>query len=219
MKVAIVGAKGKMGVLADEALSAMPSVTEMIRIYSGDDLAQILKTTKPDIAIELTSHLSVESNAWCIINNGVKPLIGASGLTKVQIEEMSRHCSEHKLGALVIPNFSLGVAYMTKLTAMMSRHFKDISIVEFHHAQKKDKPSGTATYTANLVGISPETVASVRSPGFLAKQQVYINTEYERLIIDHESFSRQSFLQGIQLCVETLAGLSLMVTGLENILE
>jgi 4-hydroxy-tetrahydrodipicolinate reductase len=219
MKVAIIGARGKMGMLADATLSAMPSVKEIIRVHSSDDLDHVLKTNKPDIAIELTSHVSVERNTWCIINNGVKPLIGASGLTKTQIEQFSSHCAEHRLGGLVIPNFSLGVAYMTKLTSMMSRHFKDISIVEFHHAQKKDKPSGTATYTANLAGISPETIASVRSPGFLAKQQVYINSEHERLIIDHESFSRESFALGIQLCVVTLARLSSMVVGLENILE
>jgi 4-hydroxy-tetrahydrodipicolinate reductase len=219
MKVAIIGAKGKMGILADEALSAMPSVKEIIRIYSSDDLNHVLASTKPNIAIELTSHMSVARNAWCIVNNGVKPLIGASGLTKTQIDELSQHCAEHTLGGLVIPNFSLGVAYMTKLTTMMSRHFKDISIVEFHHAQKKDKPSGTASYTANLVGIAPETIASIRSPGFLAKQQVYINTEHERLIIDHESFSRHSFAQGIQLSIQVLSELSHMVVGLENILE
>jgi 4-hydroxy-tetrahydrodipicolinate reductase len=219
MKVAIIGAKGKMGILADEALSAMSSVKEIIRVYSGDDLNHVLESTKPDIAIELTSHLSVERNAWSILNNGVKPLIGASGLTKAQIEALVRSCAERNLGGLVVPNFSLGVAYMTKMTALMSRHFKDISIVEFHHAQKKDKPSGTASYTANLVGIAPETIASIRSPGFLAKQQVYINTEHERLIIDHESFSRQSFAQGIQLSVEALSKLSHMVVGLENILE
>jgi 4-hydroxy-tetrahydrodipicolinate reductase len=219
MRVAIIGAKGKMGVLADEAISAMPSVKEVIRVYSSDDLNDVLANTKPDIAIELTSHVSVARNAECIVNNRVKPLIGASGLTKAQIDDLCRHCAEHKLGGLVIPNFSLGVAYMTKLTKMMSRHFKDISIVEFHHAQKKDKPSGTASYTANLVGIAPETIASIRSPGFLAKQQVYINTEHERLIIDHESFSRHSFLQGIQLSIEALSKLSYMVVGLENILE
>ncbi len=219
MKVAIIGAKGKMGVLADEALSAMPSVEEIIRVYSSDDLNRVLQNTRPDIAIELTSHLSVERNVKAIVNNGVKPLVGASGLTKAQIDDLCRHCAEHKLGGLIIPNFSLGVAYMTKLTAMMSRHFKDISIVEFHHAQKKDKPSGTASHTANLVGIAPETIASIRSPGFLAKQQVYINTEHERLIIDHESFSRQSFVQGIQLSIEVLSELSHMIVGLENILE
>lgn len=219
MKVAIVGAKGKMGILADEALSTMPSVREIIRVYSSDDLDQVLANTKPDIAIELTSHLSVGRNVKSIINNRVKPLVGASGLTKAQIDDLCRHCAEHKLGGLIIPNFSLGVAYMTKLTAMMSRHFKDISIVEFHHAQKKDKPSGTASHTANLVGIAPETIASIRSPGFLAKQQVYINTEHERLIIDHESFSRQSFVQGIQLSIEVLSELSHMIVGLENILE
>ncbi len=218
MRVAIIGAKGKMGALADEALSAMPSVKEIIRVYSGDDLNHVLQHTKPDIALELTSHLSVDDNAWTIVNNGVKPLIGASGLTKVQIESLSQHCAQHALGGLIIPNFSLGIAYMTKLTVMMSRHFEDISIVEFHHARKRDKPSGTASHTANLVGVAPETIASIRSPGFLAKQQVYINTEHERLIIDHESFSRHSFVEGIRLSVETVSTLSHMVVGLENIL-
>jgi len=219
MKIAIIGAKGRMGVLATQALAGLREIQGIIPVHSNDDLDQVLESNKPDIALELTSHLSVERNAWCIIKHGVKPLIGASGLTKEQIEEMRRYCDERRLGGLIAPNFSLGVAYMTKLTAMMSRHFKDISIVEFHHAQKKDKPSGTASYTAHLVGISPDTIASIRSPGFLAKQQVYINAEHERLCIDHESFSRESFAPGIQLSVSALSKLSHMVVGLENILE
>ncbi|MBI1274062.1 MAG: hypothetical protein GC131_08270 [Alphaproteobacteria bacterium] len=217
-KIAIIGARGKMGQLATEAVGGMAGCSVVASVGRGDDLQKVLAATKPDIAIEVSSHLSVKENSLAIIKAGVRPIIGASGLVQSDIEELAALCSEKKLGGVVAPNFSVGMACFNKLARDLGRYFKDISIVEYHHAGKKDKPSGTARYTAGIAGLDPAAIASVRGDGFLAKQQLYASTPDERIVIDHESFSRRSFIAGIVLCAEKAMKLDRLVVGMEHLL-
>lgn len=217
-KALIIGAKGRMGKIAIEAIRLMEDFTVIAEVGRGQDLDAALKKTKPDIAIELSTHESVKENSWIIVRNNVRLIIGASGLKKQEIEELEEFCKENKLGGIVAPNFSLGMALSNKMAREMSLYFNDISIVEFHHAQKKDKPSGTARYTAELCGVNESDIVSIRSNGFLAKQQVLISGEGERLVIDHESFNRDSFRKGIQLCCKKVLDLNELKIGLENII-
>lgn len=218
LKVAIIGAGGKMGLLAEEAVNLMDNATIVAKISRHDNLSEVLKSTKPDVAIELTNHLSVYDNACTILKNHVRPVIGSSGLSQLQIEEIQSYCHDAHQGGVFIPNFSIGVACTNKMVKELKQYFDDFAIVEFHHVQKTDKPSGTARYTANLIDLPEEQIASVRANGFLAKQQVYINSESERLIIDHESFSRKSFIKGIQISINKVMQLDSFIVGLEQIL-
>ncbi len=219
IQVALIGAHGKMGKIAEDALNLMNNFTIVALIKRGENLAEILSSTKPDIAIDLTSHESVSQNTWDIVKSGVRPIIGTSGLSQEETKKLITFCNEKKLGGIIAPNFSIAFAFINKMSKGLAQYYDDISIVEFHHAQKKDKPSGTARYTAEIVGIEESSIASVRSNSFLAKQQIYVSSESERIVIDHESFNRNSFLKGIQLCLKEVVKLDHLVVGLENILK
>lgn len=218
IKVAIVGANGKMGQLACESIASMSGYAIVTKVGSSDDLDSVLKQTKPDIAIELTSNLSVLKNTQIIIQNGVRPVVGSSGLLANQVDELAKLCKAQGLGGLIIPNFSLGIACVNKLASTLKEHFADFSVVEFHHTKKKDKPSGTARYMTQMLGVDESEIASIRSDGFLAKLQVYANSPHERIIIDHESFDRNSFHAGICLSIKKVTELTELVVGLENML-
>lgn len=217
-KIAVIGYQGKMGDLTCKLLENEDGYEVVAKIGRNDDLDQILKKTKPDIALDFTSHLSVFTNIQIIIENGVRPLIGSSGLSLDQIQVLQKKCAQKELGGLIIPNFSLGIAVLNKMAMILENNFDEFSVIEYHHSAKKDKPSGTARHMANLLNIPEDEIASVRGDGFVAKLQVYANTPYERLILDHESFDRKSFVPGIMLSLNQIMQLNHMVVGLENIL-
>nr|MBI1231931.1 hypothetical protein [Cytophagales bacterium] len=217
-KIVIIGASGRMGQTAEEALGASENFNIVGRVGRQDDLEEILKETKPDVAIELTDHTSVLSNSQTIIKHGVRPVIGASGLKQDDIEQLAKDCKVQDIGGAVIPNFSIASAIANSMVGRLSQYFDDISIVEFHHAAKKDKPSGTARYVAEISGIPEKEIASIRSDGYLAKQQVYISGVGERLVIDHESFNRDSFKKGILIVCEKVMEFDELKLGLESII-
>lgn len=218
IKIAIIGYKGKMGTLATELMSKQDNYTVVAKIGSSDNLDGILKNTQPDIAIELTSNKSVLENSQIIIDNHIRPVIGSSGLNQNEIDLLMAKCKMRNLGGLILPNFSLGVACLNKTALSLKEYFNDFSILEYHHRAKKDKPSGTARHIAHLLGNSEEEIAAIRSDGFVAKLQLYVNTPYERIMLDHESFDRKSFEPGILLSVIKVMELKELVVGLENII-
>lgn len=218
IKVAIIGSNGKMGQLANLVIDKMPNCSIVARVSRQDDLDAVLKSQKPDIAIELTSHESVFNNTQTIIANKVHPIVGSSGLKQSDIEMLTLLCSKNKIGGIIAPNFSLGMALINKAAKDLKQYYDEFSIIEFHHAAKKDKPSGTARYTSQLLGLDEEKICSIRSNGFVAKQQLYISAPGERILIDHESFDRISYSSGIALCVNKAMHLNQLVMGLENIL-
>src|SRR6185437_9426011 len=211
IKVAIIGSNGKMGQLANIVVESMPNCSIVARINRHDDLDAVLKSTKPDIAIELTSHESVRANAHTIITNNVCPIIGSSGLKPADIEALSLLCTNNKMGGVIAPNFSVGMALISKMAKDLKQYYDEFSIVEFHHAAKKDKPSGTARYTSQLLGVDEKDICSIRSNGFVAKQQLYVSSPGERILIDHENFDRSSFSKGISLCVNKVLSLDNLV--------
>lgn len=218
IKVALVGYNGKMGKLTQEVIQSMDGFEITSKISRNDNIDDILKSTKPDVAIELTSANSVFTNVESIIKNGVRPIIGSSGLNKQEIELFSSKCKEQKLGGLIIPNFSLGIALISNFIKSIPSEFDKRSIIEFHHKAKLDSPSGTSKYLADYARINYDQISSVRSDDFVAKHQLYISSEYERIIIDHESFDRKSFSLGISLSLQKIMSLDHMIIGLENII-
>ncbi|HEX5797680.1 MAG TPA: dihydrodipicolinate reductase C-terminal domain-containing protein [Candidatus Saccharimonadales bacterium] len=220
IKVVVVGAKGRMGQIAVEVMNAAEGFEVVGEVDKDEDLDAILKQTTPDIAIEFSGSEAVKENSWTIVNNSVRPVIGSSGLSQAEIEELEKFCKEKGLGGILVPNFSLGMALSNKFAKELSRYFKDISIIEFHHTKKQDKPSGTARNTAQAVGIDESLIASVRSGAFVAKQQMFFARDGERVVIDHETFNRKdSFGGGILLSCQKVMGLSELVVGLEKILD
>lgn len=218
VKIALIGANGKMGTIAKSIIESISNYSLVACITRQDNLDSVLKSTRPDIAIELTNPESVFSNSATIIKNKVYPVIGTSGLTAADIVKLTDLCKENNMGGIIAPNFSLGMALINKLTKELKQYYYGFSIIEFHHAAKKDKPSGTARYTSQLLGIEEHNICSVRSDGFIAKQQLYVTGSGERIIIDHESFDRKSFAKGMEVCINKVMSFNHLVVGLENIL-
>lgn len=135
--VVLIGSQGKMGKCVQEALAERKDFQIVAHVSRGDNLDAVLKSTKPQVAIDVSSHESVKENSWCIIKNGVRPVIGASGLSLKDMDELGIYCLENQIGGAILPNFSLAMAILNRTCKEFAKYYEDVSIVEYHHAQKK----------------------------------------------------------------------------------
>ena len=180
-------------------------------------------------------------NTETIIECGACPVIGTSGLLKEQIQALEKRCFELKRGGIIAPNFSLGAVLLMKYAANIAKYFPQVEIIEMHHAQKLDSPSGTAIRTAELIakertsakqntrtletipgarGATYEDIPihAVRLPGLIASQQIIFGGLGETLTLRHDTIDRQSFMSGVILACRKVLQLNHLVYGLENLL-
>lgn len=239
MSIAVIvnGAFGKMGVLACQALEKDARFQLVGSVGRADDLAKTIRDTKAAVVVDLTRADVVYDHAKTIIEAGAHPVIGTSGLTKEQIQILSSQCETKGLGGLIVPNFSVAVLLMMQFSKMAAKLMPAVEIVEIHHPEKFDAPSGTAIKTAAMIAEargSKHTIASspsrgelhegvpihaLRLPGLLAKQYVMFGGEGEMLTILHESMDRQCFMPGLLLACERVMGLKSLKYGLEQVIE
>ncbi|MBV8150055.1 MAG: hypothetical protein JOY59_00735, partial [Candidatus Eremiobacteraeota bacterium] len=130
---------------------------------------------------------------------------------------------ETSLGALLVPNFAIGAVMMMRLAEIAAPHFSGVEIIEMHHDQKKDKPSGTARLTAQRIeaaapSLGPVTIHSVRLPGLVAHHSTLFSTQGQTLEIRHDSLSRESFVDGILLAIRRVRRLPGLAIGLDAVL-
>ena len=241
-RVIVNGAQGKMGLLACETISNHPAFQLVARLGRNDDLQTAIADTKAQIVIELTRADCVYENSLIIIKNNVHPVIGATGLLPEQIHILEGLCAEKKLGGIVAPNFSIGAALMIHFAAVTARYFPEVEIIEAHHQQKLEAPSGTAIKTAEVIAASRHgkksqlllkelllgargathqdiNIHSIRLPGILARQQVIFGHTGETLSITHDTIDRASFMPGIILACERVIHMDTLCYGLEQILD
>ncbi|MFC0297891.1 4-hydroxy-tetrahydrodipicolinate reductase [Geobacillus jurassicus] len=207
------------------------------------DAARCFTEVKPDVLIDLTTPEAGKRHTELALRYGVRPVVGTTGFTPEEIERLTELAEENEIGAIIAPNFAVGAVLMMKFARMAAKYFTDVEIIELHHDQKLDAPSGTALKTAQLIAeVRPskkqghpnekETLAgargaaydgipihSVRLPGFVAHQEVIFGGNGQTLTIRHDSFDRRSFMSGVKLAVETVMHLRTLVYGLEHILE
>jgi 4-hydroxy-tetrahydrodipicolinate reductase len=242
IRVIVNGANGKMGHVACDAIEKHPAFELVARLGRHDDLERTIFETKATIVIELTQADCVYKNSLAIIKGNAHPVIGASGLLTEQIQELQDLCTEKKLGGIIVPNFSLAAVLMMQFSAMAARLFTEVEIIEAHHQQKLDAPSGTAIKTADMIaaartgqknklplnllidgarGAMHEGVPihSLRLPGVLARQQVMFGSPGETLTITHDSIDRSSFMPGLILACEGVQKIDTLVYGLEHFLD
>ncbi|MHC0036132.1 4-hydroxy-tetrahydrodipicolinate reductase [Pseudoneobacillus sp. C159] len=210
-------------------------------IYSS--IEECFLTSRADVLIDLTTPETGMHHARTALNHGVRPVVGTTGFTKEELEELQNLCEEKQLGCIIAPNFAIGAILMMKFSQMAAKYFPNVEIIELHHDQKLDAPSGTAVKTAQMISeVRPvhkqghpdekETMVgargadfegmhihSVRLPGLIAHQQVLFGAEGQSLTIRHDSYNRASFMSGVKVAVETVMKLNLFIYGLENILE
>jgi 4-hydroxy-tetrahydrodipicolinate reductase len=236
IRVAIAGVAGKMGLEAARTL-ALDSrflicaglVRDVGQAFAWpyepfplfDNPALLIEQANPDIWLDLTDAKSVVHNVDYAILSGIRPVVGATGYSREDVERWDDLCKEKEIGGIACPNFAIGALLMIRFAKEASRYFEKAEIIELHHDGKKDAPSGTAKRTASeMAEIMPAEVPihSVRLPGLVAHQEVLFGGTGEVLTIRHDSLSRQSFMHGILVACEHAPHLNGMVYGLEHLL-
>src|SRR3990167_2080902 len=160
-KIIVNGAQGKMGRIITAQIETVSDFELVASTDRDDDLADTIDRTRADIVIDFTTPQAIFSNAQTIIAGNARPVIGTTGLTLVQIEELTQQCHTKKLGGIIAPNFSIGAVLMMKYAQDAARYFSDVEIIEMHHQEKLDAPSGTAIKTAQMIGHSTKKKDSV----------------------------------------------------------
>lgn len=241
-RVLVNGAFGKMGTLACKTLSAHPQFTLVAKLGKEDNLAEAIKEHKAEIVVDLTNAACVYENSLTIVEQGVHPVIGTSGLTSGQIATLQHLCQEKELGGIIVPNFSIGAVLMMRFAGIAARYFPEVEIIEAHHQQKLDAPSGTALKTADIIAharcleknqlplkelyqgargafYQEVPIHALRLPGMLARQDVVFGQAGETLTITHNSIDRACFMPGVKLACEKVSGLGSLYYGLEHLLD
>ena len=149
--VLINGASGRMGQVATVAIENDPDLHIAGKSHRTDDLTACIRNIKPDVVLDLTTATVAYTNATTIIDAGVSPVIGTSGLLPHQTDELVAICEDRKLGGVIIPNFSITSVLMMRFAAQAARYLPEVEIIETHHAAKMDAPSATALRTAELI--------------------------------------------------------------------
>ena len=245
--IAVCGANGKMGQEVIKAVNNAKDLTLVAKIDIKDgefaSIKDAKESVKIDILVDFTQPKSIYENALFCLNNGINIVIGTTGLTDEQIEELKKLSEKQGLGCLIAPNFSTGAVLMMKFAQMASKYFDNAEIIELHHNQKKDAPSGTAVKTALMMagentnfttGNCQETetilgargansynnihIHSVRMPGYIASQEVLFGANGQLLSIRHDSMNRECYMDGVLRAIDYVEKNHNFVYGLENIL-
>lgn len=231
-QVIICGAFGKMGQVAKSAIQTCPSLNAIASLTRGDSLANAITYYKPDIVVDFTHPSAVKAHANICIDHQVHPVIGTSGLLSNEISELEKRCQSQQLGALIIPNFSIGAIIMMHMATMAAPFFDHVEITESHQSTKVDFPSATARETArSMLKTNPNLktdslnrgdtstgihIHSKRPPIEHAIQQVELNTPHEQLTIEARALSRESYAKGIILACKQVTELNGLQVGLSH---
>ena len=208
------------------AFAEEPISNHLEGIKSGgllyDDLSRFLALPL-DVVVDLTVHpVSVEV-ALGAIKAGVSVVVGATGWADVDVKAFQEAAERAKLGAMFVPNFAVGAVLAMRLAEIAAPHMHGAEIIEMHHEQKKDKPSGTARATAQRIeraapAFGQVAIHSVRLPGLVAHQTVLLGATGQTLEIRHDSLSRESFVDGILLAIREVRKRPGLTVGLDPIL-
>lgn len=248
IRVAVCGSNGKMGKEVVRAVLNQPNMelVAKIDIINGDyaSIEEASKAVKFDILVDFTQPKSIYENALFCLNNNIKPVIGTTGLKDEEITELKRLSTEKNVACLIAPNFSTGAVLMMMFAQKAAKYFDNAEIIELHHNQKKDAPSGTAVKTALMMSETksdfttnncPEVetiqgarggnsysnihIHSVRMPGYIASQEVILGEEGQILKIRHDSMNRECYMKGVILAINHVNEHNGFVYGLENIMN
>ncbi len=262
LRVAVVGAAGRMGMEVVRALSGLEDVQVVAAIdrvevgkrtadLIGRDVADLpieealdkaLDRTGAQVVVDFTNGTVAGDNALVALARGAAPVIGASGVPADKIEAIRKACSEKGVPAIIVPNFAIGGVLMMHFAQLAARWMPSAEIVEMHHDQKLDAPSGTSLRTAEMIAAgragefkAPETkivhaegargalvgevpIHSVRLKGLVAHQRVLFGGVGELLTISHDSLDRKSFMEGVKLAVREVRTLDGLAIGLDQIM-
>lgn len=245
LRVAVLGAKGRMGSEAVRAVEAAEDMELTAAIGRGDSL-EILRETGTQVAVDLTHPGSVMDNLEFCVANGIHGVVGTTGWTEERLALLSgRLDASPGTGVLIAPNFGIGAVLTMRFAQQAARFFESAEVVELHHPNKADAPSGTAVRTAQLIAgarteaglpaqpdatstalegargadVDGVPVHAVRLRGLVAHQEVLLGDEGETLTIRHDSMHRSSFMPGVLLGVRRVVSEPGLTFGLEHFLD
>ncbi len=234
-----------MGSAAVKAIEAAEDLDLSAQLGRGDRLDS-LEETGTDVVVDLTVPESTESNVRFAVEHGMHAVVGTSGWDADRLSSLRELLGRHEnTGVLIAPNFALGSVLATSFATKAAKYFESVEVVELHHPNKVDAPSGTAVRTAQQIaaardeaGIGPGPdatrtamdgargasvdgvpVHSVRLRGLVAHQEVLLGSAGEQLTIRHDSFDRESFMPGVLLGIRSVAGHPGLTVGLDGYLD
>jgi 4-hydroxy-tetrahydrodipicolinate reductase len=243
MRVGVLGAKGKVGATMVQAVEAAADLTFTSGVDAGDPLSQFADS-RTEVVIDFTHPDVVMDNLKFLIDNGIHAVVGTTGFTDERLTRVKAWLEKSRTTAVLIaPNFAIGAVLSMHFAKQAARFFESAEVIELHHPQKADAPSGTAARTARLIaearkGLPPNPdatstgiegargadvngipVHSVRLAGLVAHQEVLFGTQGETLTIRHDSLDRTSFVPGVLLAVRTISEHPGLTVGLESLLD
>jgi 4-hydroxy-tetrahydrodipicolinate reductase len=224
IRVAVSGAAGRMGTTVCEAVAEAGDMELVERVDPdlGITLEHALTRSQPDVVVDFTVPDTVFQNTRMCLEHDTHVVVGTTGLSSEEVEQL-RFDAEHSKGnCLIAPNFAIGAVLMMEAAKLIAPHMPDCEIVELHHEAKLDAPSGTAKRTAELIeeagGRNSPPIHSVRLPGLVASQEVIFGGLGQTLSVRHDTISRESFMPGVLLAVRKVSELDGLVVGLEHVI-
>jgi 4-hydroxy-tetrahydrodipicolinate reductase len=202
LPIAVVGARGRLGALACEVIEGASDLQLVARLAREDVLERALPASGARIVLECTRAGLGFEHARRILALGLRPVVGTSGVSLEETRALDEDARARKLGGIVVPNFSLGMWLLQRAALEAARHFPRCEIVEMHHEQKLDAPSGTALDTAERIraqrpGAAAPPIHSVRLPGLYAHQLVLFGSAGESYTLRHDMSGPAAFAPGI----------------------
>ena len=245
IKVAVLGAKGRMGIESVKAITAAKDLELVAQIDIGDSLDALL-SSGAQVVVDFTHPDAVMGNLEFAIKNCINVVVGTTGFDDAKLAQIKGWLTaQPKVGALIAPNFGLGAVLLMQFAAQASKYFESVEIIELHHPNKVDAPSGTASRTAEMItearrSVNKEAmpdatataldgargalvgdvhVHSVRLRGLVAHQEVILGDLGETLTLRHDSMDRTGFMPGVLLGVRNVVSHPGLTFGLEHFMD
>jgi len=242
IKVAVLGARGRMGAEVVAAVEAAADCQLVAALDLGDSLDQLI-SSGAQVVVDFTTPDSVMANLEFLITHKIHAVVGTTGFDEARIAKLKSLSSAHpEVGILIAPNFAIGAVLMMEFAGKAAKYFESAEIIELHHPDKVDAPSGTASRTAGIISAARKTaslpampdatstsldgargalvgdvpVHSVRLRGLIAHQEVLFGGLGETLSIRHDSLDRAGFMPGVLLGIRSVISRPGVTFGLEN---
>jgi len=241
IKVGVLGSRGRMGAEVVKAVTEAPDLELVSALDLGDSL-DTLVINGAQVVVDFTTPDSVMANLEFLISHNIHAVVGTTGFDDARISKIKSLLASSQSGVLIAPNFAIGAVLMMEFATKAAKYFESAEIIELHHPNKVDAPSGTAVRTAELMsksrkeaGLTPMPdatstsldgargatvgdipVHSVRLRGLVAHQEVLLGGIGETLSIRHDSIDRVGFMPGVLLGVRQVITHPGLTFGLEN---
>lgn len=245
LRVAVIGARGRMGGEAVAALEAADGIEVVAALGSSDSLEAVVEASA-DVAVELTVPKATEDNVRFLVEHDIDTVVGTTGWDDGRLDRLGALLADHPSTAVLIaPNFSIGAVLAMHFAEVAARYFSSAEVIELHHPRKLDAPSGTAVHTAQRIarartdaGLGPMPdatesdphgargavidgvhVHAVRQLGMNASEEIRFGDAGEALTIRTDTFATSAFMPGILTAVRAIGARSGLEVGLENYLQ